>query len=53
MQVLVTGASGFIGAQVSLSLLLKGYDVVGIDNLNNYYDVALKKARLDYINSQL
>jgi len=52
MQILVTGAAGFIGAQVSLSLLLKGYDVVGIDNLNSYYDVALKKARLDYINTQ-
>jgi len=44
--VLVTGAAGFIGLYVSLNLLRKGYRVVGIDNLNDYYDVSLKEARL-------
>ena len=44
--VLVTGAAGFIGFHVSLRLLEMGYKVVGIDNLNDYYDVNLKLARL-------
>lgn len=46
MKILVTGAAGFIGAAVSKILLAQGHSVVGIDNLNDYYDVALKKARL-------
>lgn len=46
MTVLVTGAAGFIGFNVSLSLLERGERVVGIDNLNDYYDVKLKEARL-------
>jgi UDP-glucuronate 4-epimerase len=46
MKVLVTGAAGFIGSQTALALLERGDDVVGIDNLNNYYDVNLKLARL-------
>ncbi len=44
---LVTGAAGFIGYFLSKSLLEKGYQVIGIDNLNNYYDVNLKYARLE------
>ncbi|MBI3915143.1 MAG: GDP-mannose 4,6-dehydratase [Chloroflexi bacterium] len=44
--VLVTGAAGFIGAQVSLLLLRAGYRVVGVDNLNDAYDVRLKEWRL-------
>jgi UDP-glucuronate 4-epimerase len=44
--VLVTGAAGFIGAAVSHALLARGDAVVGVDNLNDYYDVALKQARL-------
>lgn len=44
--VLVTGAAGFIGAALSLRLLERGERVVGIDNLNNYYDPKLKRARL-------
>jgi UDP-glucuronate 4-epimerase len=46
MQVLVTGAAGFIGATLSLRLLSQGHEVWGIDNLNDYYDVRLKQARL-------
>jgi len=46
MKVLVTGSAGFIGSALSLRLLERGDEVVGIDNLNPYYDVNLKKARL-------
>jgi UDP-glucuronate 4-epimerase len=46
MKVLVTGAAGFIGMHVCEKLLARGDDVVGVDNLNDYYDVALKEARL-------
>ncbi len=49
MKVLVTGAAGFIGSHVALSLLERGDIVVGIDNLNDYYDVSLKEARLEVI----
>jgi UDP-glucuronate 4-epimerase len=44
--ILVTGAAGFIGAAVSGALLARGDRVIGIDNLNDYYDVSLKQARL-------
>ncbi|MFZ2451937.1 MAG: NAD-dependent epimerase [Methylovulum miyakonense] len=47
MKVLVTGAAGFIGSTLSLKLLARGDEVVGIDNLNDYYDVNLKLARLE------
>ena len=46
MKILVTGAAGFIGAAVSQQLLDRGDDVVGLDNLNDYYDVGLKETRL-------
>jgi UDP-glucuronate 4-epimerase len=46
MRVLVTGAAGFIGFNVSRHLLARGDSVLGIDSLNNYYDVTLKQARL-------
>lgn len=45
-RVMVTGAAGFIGAALSLELVQRGYQVYGIDNLNDYYDVQLKKDRL-------
>ena len=47
MKFLVTGAAGFIGYHVAERLLAAGHQVVGIDNLNDYYDVGLKMARLD------
>lgn len=46
MKVLVTGTAGFIGSHVALKLLGRGDEVIGLDNLNDYYDVNLKKARL-------
>ncbi|HET7267486.1 MAG TPA: NAD-dependent epimerase [Oleiagrimonas sp.] len=46
MKVLVTGTAGFIGSHVALRLLERGDEVIGIDNLNDYYDVNLKKDRL-------
>lgn len=46
MKVLVTGSAGFIGSALSLRLLERGDTVIGVDNLNDYYDVELKKARL-------
>ncbi|MEX1033998.1 MAG: NAD-dependent epimerase [Cellvibrionaceae bacterium] len=52
MKVLVTGAAGFIGSQLSHRLLARDDEVVGIDNLNDYYDVTLKEARLARLESQ-
>jgi UDP-glucuronate 4-epimerase len=47
MKILVTGAAGFIGSAVSLKLLERDDEVIGLDNLNDYYDVNLKRARLE------
>ena len=52
MKVLVTGSAGFIGSALTLRLLARGDDVIGLDNLNDYYDVRLKQARLDRIKDQ-
>ena len=49
--VLVTGAAGFVGYSVSLALLERGIDVIGVDNLNDYYPVTLKQARLDRLSA--
>lgn len=50
MRILITGAAGFIGAALAERLLARGDEVVGIDNLNDYYDVTLKQARLARLN---
>src|SRR5262249_62174357 len=46
MPILVTGAAGFIGYHVSAALLARGESVIGVDTVNDYYDVALKEGRL-------
>ena len=46
---IVTGSSGFIGFSVSLKLLERGYNIIGIDNHNNYYDPKLKQARANIL----
>lgn len=48
-RILITGAAGFIGFHLSRALLNKNYEIIGFDNLNNYYDVSLKNARLDIL----
>ena len=47
MKILVTGAAGFIGSYVCRRLLSRGDEVVGLDNINSYYDVSLKYGRLE------
>jgi len=49
LKIFVTGAAGFIGHQTTLKLLARGDTVIGVDNLNDYYDVSLKEARLQDI----
>ena len=51
MKILVTGAAGFIGSHVIRRLSADGHAIVGIDNLNDYYDVNLKLARLELLKS--
>ena len=51
MKVLVTGAAGFIGSHLAIRLLQRGDTVVGLDNVNDYYDVALKEARLKRVSA--
>jgi len=51
MTFLVTGAAGFIGSYISQRLIEQNHRVIGVDNLNSYYDVSLKKDRLKHLNS--
>ena len=46
MKILITGTAGFIGNALALRLLARGDEVIGVDNLSDYYDVSLKQARL-------
>ena len=49
-KILITGVAGFIGYHLAEKLLKNNYHIIGIDNLNDYYDPNLKKARLDNLN---
>tara|TARA_B100000212_G_scaffold339030_1_gene316660 strand:- start:1791 stop:2810 length:1020 start_codon:yes stop_codon:yes gene_type:complete len=49
MSIIITGAAGFIGFHLCNRLLDEGYKVIGIDNFNSYYDVKLKKSRIEYL----
>lgn len=53
MKYLVTGAAGFIGSATIRKLNSLGYEVIGIDNINDYYDVELKYARLNFIKKSI
>ena len=53
MKILVTGSAGFIGFHLTMALLDRGDQVIGIDNLNSYYDPSLKQKRLDEISKHL
>ena len=48
MKILITGSAGFIGFHISKLFLKKGHTVYGVDNLNRYYDVKLKKPEIEY-----
>ena len=50
--ILLTGAAGFIGSKTAQVLLNQGFAVVGLDNLNDYYDVRLKQHRLNYLRTK-
>jgi len=52
MKILVTGAAGFIGNELALHLTARGDEIIGIDNLNDYYEVSLKQARLDRLKDE-
>ncbi|MEM7295004.1 MAG: GDP-mannose 4,6-dehydratase, partial [Pseudomonadota bacterium] len=49
MKVLVTGTAGFIGAALAIRLIERGDEVIGVDNVNDYYDVNIKLARLERV----
>ncbi len=49
MKILVTGSAGFIGFHVVKKLIEKGYEIIGLDNINDYYDIGLKYARLSQL----
>ena len=47
MKILITGVAGFIGFHLSKKLIIDGHNIIGLDNINDYYDVSLKEARLE------
>ena len=49
MNILITGSAGFIGFSLSKYLLEKNYSIFGIDNINDYYDIKLKKKRIEIL----
>ena len=51
-KILITGAAGFIGYHASINFLKKGFRVIGIDSINDYYDVNLKYKRLEILNEE-
>ncbi|MDR2219162.1 MAG: GDP-mannose 4,6-dehydratase [Methylobacillus sp.] len=51
MKILVTGTAGFIGNELAIRLLERGDEIMGVDNVNDYYDVRLKEARLARVKS--
>ena len=52
MKILITGSAGFIGSHLAKKLIKKGYEIIGIDNLNDYYDVKLKEDRLGFVGNE-
>ena len=53
MRILITGGAGFIASHLADSLLEDGFDVIGLDNYNTYYDPALKKNRVEYFGHEV
>ena len=51
--ILITGSAGFIGAALAIKLLNRGENVIGIDNINSYYDISLKNNRLKKISASI
>ena len=52
MKILVTGVAGFIGFNIAKELINRGYEIIGVDVINDYYDVNLKKRRLSKLNDK-
>ena len=52
-KILITGVAGFIGFHLAKYLIKKKYQVIGLDNMNNYYDVSLKKNRINILKDNM